>query len=97
MLMADEARDATESDMRDLKIGLLTTGVPLEVLFPELVSGETKTAVAEQALEAEGPIEWVSAEDTEEAYEVLEQLGLLRGDGKLSADDLFIDPALLEE
>jgi hypothetical protein len=98
MLIGQEQLEAAEEDSRELRRALLATGVPLDVLFPEVVrDAPPSEELIEEALQSEGPVEWVSTATGEEAYEVLEKLGLMKGEGELTGDDLFIDPRLLEE
>lgn len=97
MLMVHEQEEVARGKGDEMRLALLSSGVPMKVLFPDTASKET--ASAEEAIEASGPVEWVSTASPEEAYEVLERLGMMKGSGELTSEDLLIDidPTLVGE
>lgn len=96
MLIIHEQEEHSKGQTEEMKLALLSAGVPLEVLFPEMVPESAKVERAEEAFDSDGPIEWVSA-SPEEAADVLEKLRQLQGEGVLEADDILIDPQLMSE
>jgi len=94
MLIIHEQEQVSKGQTEEMKLALLSAGVPLDVLFPEMVPESKRAKDAEEALEGDGPTEWVSA-SPEEAADVLEKLRQMQGEGTLEAEDILIDPALM--